>query len=225
MAPPEDIDFELIRQVQLNESRSKNLTKVPADFFSALAEHIDALKARAREEVAADPMSARANLVQNELRSTIRLAQEIVSFRLRKIANRSVDALEGGKVDLRNLTPTEKELYDQLASFMARSKEGLLPAERRGDKGPVQEAPPVSVIEEPPPADVPPEATTAVSEEGADALVHVLEDMPTFVGEGGRSYNLQKGDMVNLPRRMAQILIDKGVVEEVSSQPPAGGKP
>jgi DNA replication initiation complex subunit (GINS family) len=228
MPPPEDLDFELIRQVQLNESRSQNLTKVAADFFPTLADHITELRSRAREEAAADPVSARATLVQNELRSTIRLAQEIVMLRLRKIANRSVDALEGGKVDLRNLTPTEKELYGQLASFMASSREGLLPSDKgRAEVRGAREGtavPPVPVIEEPAAGETSVEETPeapldagALPQEGEeDALVHVLEDMPPFVGDGGRNYELRKGDLVNLPGRMVEVLVEKGVVERVS---------
>ncbi len=230
MPPQEDLDFELIRQVQLKESRSQNLTKVAADFFPALADHITELRSRAREEVAADPMSARATLVQNELRSTIRLAREIVMLRLRKIANRSVDALEGGKVDLRNLTPTEKELYGQLASFMASSWEDLLPSEAGRGEGRVARegtsVPPAPIVEGPTEGEARSEEAPAAAPEAGgpspeaegDALVHVLEDMPPFVGDGGRSYKLRKGDLVNLPSRMVEVLVDKGVVERVSDR-------
>jgi DNA replication initiation complex subunit (GINS family) len=278
MPPPvEEVSFELIRQVQLKESRSSTLTKLPADFYEQLAAHLERLKATAREEVARDPMSARATLAQNELRSTLQLARDITMLRLRKLANRTVDALEGGRIDVHGLIPIEKEIYDRLAPFMARARDGLLPSERAqgapapaagssqaaGDEGaappavmdiPTTAAPSVPLEEPAPPAPAaagtsaasphpappPPAAPTAAQRRPAppprgtqaaaqqpqqqlrdDIVVHVLKDTPPFAGEGGASYALRTGDIVNLPRRLAELLVQRGVAETVEVAPPA----
>jgi DNA replication initiation complex subunit (GINS family) len=282
MPPPvEEVSFELIRQVQLKESRSSTLTKLPGDFYEQLASHLERLKATAREEVARDPMSARATLAQNELRSTLQLARDITMLRLRKLANRTVDALEGGHIDVHGLVPIEKEIYDRLAPFMARARDGLLPSERApgapapaagssqaaGEEG---EAPPAVMdipttvapsvpLEEPaqpapavagttaaphaaPPTPVAPAAaqrrpaqsprgTQAAAQQPQqqlrdDIVVHVLKDTPPFAGEGGASYALHTGDIVNLPRRLAELLVQRGVAETVEVAPPAqSGRP
>jgi DNA replication initiation complex subunit (GINS family) len=274
MPPGEEMGFELIRQVQLKESRSQAPTKVPADFFEQLTVHIDRLRALAREEMSRDPMSARATLVQNELRSTTQAARDIVMLRLRKLANRAVDALEGGKVDLQNLTPGERELYGELATFVARGRDGLLPSERPARGGPAQRAAPSSqpaegadaesvpsIAASPPrgaetatlaattatttakpalaPAPVaitvpapahgkahgpapgpdaarPREPTAGTAQPApADLVVHVLKDVPQFAGEEGSSYALRAGDVVNLPRRLAEVLVQRGVAEAI----------
>ena len=264
MPPGEEMGFELIRQVQLKESRGQMLTKIPADFFEQLSAHIERLRAIAREETARDAMSARATLAQNELRSTVQLAREIVTHRLRKVAYRAVDALEGGKVDLQNLTPSEHALYIDIAQFMSRARDSLLPSDRSLKAASAATAdatvtapevgaaaaaaalvpslegagtfelpaarpqpPAKSQTRAPPPAPptarpAPPAApgTTAAD----DMVVHVLKDVPQFAGEGGVSYALRQGDIVDLPRRLADVLVRKGVAEAVEVAPaPAGG--
>ena len=290
MAPPvEEVSFELIRQVQLKESRSSTLTKLPGDFYEQLAAHLERLKATARDEVARDPMSARATLAQNELRSTLQLARDITMLRLRKLANRTVDALEGGRIDVHGLVPVEKEIYDRLAPFMARARDGLLPTERApgtpapaaGSSQPAMDgegaAPPAVMdipttvapsvpLEEPappspaiagtaaaprtaPPPSLapaaaqrkpppPPRGTQSPAQQQQqqqqqpqqqlrdDLVVHVLKDTPPFAGEGGASYALRTGDIVNLPRRLAELLVQRGVAEAVEVAPPAqSGRP
>jgi DNA replication initiation complex subunit (GINS family) len=265
MPPGEEMGFELIRQVQLKESRGQMLTKIPADFFEQLSAHIERLKAIAREETARDAMSARATLAQNELRSTVQLAREIVTHRLRKVAYRAVDALEGGRVDLQNLTPAEHALYGDIAQFMSRARDSLLPSDRSLKAASATTADAAVAVHEadaaaaaalvpslegagtfelpsarpqstaraqtraPPPA--PPTvrpATPAAPPATAtdDMVVHMLKDVPQFAGEGGASYALRQGDIVDLPRRLADVLVRKGVAEavEVAPAPAAGGR-
>jgi DNA replication factor GINS len=189
-----------------------------------LAQHLERLRQLAREEAAKDPMSTTATLLQNELKNTMRLAQDIVSLRLRKMANRAVDSLEGGKVDLRSLTPTEKDVYADLARILAAahgqmmpgrggsSRETPRPAAPAPSPGP-ESAPAPSIDGDPPDASTPP----PVVEDGAEvkALIHVLEDVPSFAGEGGRTYSLKRGDMVTLPDRLAEVLVGRGMAERV----------
>ena len=225
MVPPDEMGFKFIQHVQQKESRSHNLTKLPADFFESLAVHIERLRTLDREEKARDPMSTTANLVQNELRNTLQLAQEIVLLRLRKMASRAVDSLEGGKVDLRSLTPREKDLFDQLAKFMAGARiqlydpQGTAKGPASGEGGPATKAPPAAPLE--PSAE---EAPTSPGEQGEGevagegeetVLVHVLKDTPPFAGEGGRTYSLSKGDLVSVPHRVAEVLLSRGMVELV----------
>jgi DNA replication factor GINS len=228
MAPPDEMGFKFIQQVQQRESRSQNLTKLPADFFDNLAVHIAQLQQLARDEVERDPMSTSSNLVQNELRSTLRLCQEIISLRLRKMANRAVDSLEGGKVDLRSLTPKEKDIYGDLARIITTARGELAPRSGRVRTGPsktrrTEASPPVATPEEggtqTPSITEEEEALdeTAGDPEEPKVLLHILEDMPSFVGAEGRSYSLKKGDMVTLPRKLGEVLIARGTGEEVSS--------
>ena len=224
MAPPEEMGFKFIQQVQQRESRSHNLTKLPADFFDTLAQHIERLRQLAREEAAKDPMSTTATLLQNELKNTLRLAQDIVSLRLRKMANRAVDSLEGGKVDLRSLTPSEKDVYTDLARILATAHQDMTPGRDGPSRVAARPSPPVAPpAPEPGPlasTDEEPRETTAPldvdggGEEGK-ALVHVLEDVPSFAGEGGRTYSLRRGDLVTLPDRLAEVLVGRGMAERV----------
>jgi len=227
MPPTEEMGFKFIQQIQHKESRSHKLTKLPADFFTVLSEHIARLRQLARDETARDPMSTTATLVQNELKNTLRLAEDIVSLRLRKMANRAVDALEGGKVDLKSLTPSEKDLYNELARFMAAAKDQMAPRE---GSVPIPAPPPVIVQ----PDDVPeprmgtPSTTGAAPEPPSDGhistdaeessiIIHILKDTPSFAGEGGRSYSLKKGDIVTLSQKLAEVLVSRGMAEEVSA--------
>lgn len=228
--------FKFIQQVQQRESRSHNLTKLPADFFTNLALHIEGLRQLAREEMARDPMSTTATLLANELRNTLSLTQDIILLRLRKMSNRAVDSLEGGKVDVRALTPNEKDIYGELARFMASAHGQLAPGrDATGaaplpppDTGPV--TPTVDTKdtgrsakeekEEVVEAITSPEEPPATGEEApvqtGAVLIHVLKDTPPFAGEDGQTYSLKKGDMVSLPEKLAQVLVSRGMAEEVS---------
>jgi DNA replication factor GINS len=246
MAPGEEMGFKFIQQVQQKESRSHNLTKLPADFFENLAIHIEGLRRLAREEMAKDPMSTTATLLSNELRNTLSLSQDIVLLRLRKMANRAVDSLEGGRVDVRALTPKEKDMYSELASFMASAHEKLAPG--RGAPGSAQVPPsasmpppspsPASPPTSPPTSPEPEPSTPVVAAEGTEGdegndvevasepaptvgtvMIHVLKDTPPFAGEDGQTYSLKRGDMVSLPSHLAQVLVSRGMAEEVSNAP------
>jgi hypothetical protein len=43
-------------------------------------------------------------------------------------------------------------------------------------------------------------------------LVHVLENMDSFMGVDGRIYTLSKGDIVTLPERNAAVLSERNIV-------------
>jgi DNA replication factor GINS len=47
-------------------------------------------------------------------------------------------------------------------------------------------------------------------------LVHVLEDMDTFLGVDGRTYSLTKGDIVTLPERNAAVLSERNIVLNIN---------
>lgn len=222
--------FKFIQQVQQRESRGHNLTKLPADFFTNLSLHIAGLRQLVREEVARDAMSTTATLVQNELRNTLSLAQDIVLLRLRKMANRAVDSLEGGRVDIRALTPKEKDLYGEVSAFMAEAHSQLA---RDWGKGGTPSAAASVAATAPEPATapdqvVPPAEERVASETGGDGdgdgdgdgptLLHVLKDTPPFAGDDGQTYSLKKGDMVSLPDRLAQVLVSRGMAEEVQAR-------
>ena len=53
------------------------------------------------------------------------------------------------------------------------------------------------------------------SEGGTSVLVHLLKDTPPFAGEDGRTYSLKKGDVVTLPHKLADVLLSRGMAEEV----------
>jgi DNA replication factor GINS len=236
MAPGEEMGFKFIQHVQQRESRSHNLTKLPADFFENLSLHIAGLRQLTREEMARDPMSTTATLIQNELRNTLSLAQDIVLLRLRKMANRAVDSLEGGRLDVRSLTPKEKDLFGELSRFMALAHSQLSPD--GGKDGTAQVAstmeaiPPAALPGTPDPSGsetaspqvAPPTEETGASETTEDkdgeraTLIHVLKDTPPFAGDDGQTYSLKKGDMVSIPDRLAQVLVSRGMAEEVKSQ-------
>ena len=43
------------------------------------------------------------------------------------------------------------------------------------------------------------------------ALVRVLADMDAFMGVDGRIYTLTKGDIVTLPERNAEVLVERNI--------------
>ncbi len=135
-------------------------------------------------------------------------------------------------MDVRTLTPKEKDMYAELARFMAISYDQLVPPKASAAvpavpatapaTSPPEEVPPKEDTEEgegQAPGDVAPEEVEGPGPkavpEGA-VLIHVLKDTPPFAGEDGQTYSLKKGDMVSLPEKLAQVLISRNMAEQVS---------
>jgi len=220
----EEVNFERVTKIYREESSKKTLSRLEPDFYRKVATYVRALEAKAAEEVLKGPNSAKAMLLQDELRKVLKKREQIVQYRQRKIALLAASKANGGEADVSGLAAPEADVFEQVLGSLSQARQvafGATPA-------PAPAAPPPA-----PPAASPalPPATPAapVFQRLADpprkiappapkdlVIVHVLEDIPAFAGIDAK-YTLKKEDVVTLPRALAKVLMDRGKVRLVQT--------
>lgn len=219
----EEVSFERVTKVYREESSKKTLARVEPDFYGKLASYLRGLEARATEEATRAPNSPKTMLLQDEYRKVVKKREQILQYRMRKIAILAASKASGGETDTAGLATPEVALFEGLVQLLARAREDAFTAEppataartpvpvpKEGREGPP--APAFQRLAEPPKKILPPAAKDLV-------VVHVLEDIPPFAGIDAM-YRLRKEDIVTLPRAIAKVLIDRGKVRVVQTIQP-----
>src|SRR6266702_4105932 len=80
----EEVNFERVTKVYREESGKKTLVALEADFYDKLASYIARLDESANKEAQKDPNSAKALLLQDELRKVRKRRDQIFTYRERK---------------------------------------------------------------------------------------------------------------------------------------------
>ncbi len=214
----EEVNFERVTKVYREESGKKTLVVLEVDFYDRLASYIARLDESANKEVQKNPNSAKALMLQDELRKVRKRRDQIFTYRERKLALLASSRSSGAEVEVPNLPAQERGLFESMVALLAKSR-----ADAFGGSTVVTE------VETPtPPSSAPksesakkePERMKVVRAEDTKrvpvppslkdhVLVHVLEDLPPFAGID-TTYRLKKEDVVTLPKTIAQILVDRG---------------
>ncbi len=226
----EEVNFERVTKVYREESGKKTLVALEADFYDKLAAYIARLDESANKEAQKNPNSAKALMLQDELRKVRKRRDQIFTYRERKLALLASSRSSGAEVEVPNLPAQERGLFETMVALLAKSR-----ADAFGGSTVVTE------VETPtPPSSAPksesakkePERMKVVRAEDTKrvpvppslkdhVLVHVLEDLPPFAGID-TTYRLKKEDVVTLPRTIAQILVDRGKARIVTVANPLG---
>ncbi|MDO9536820.1 MAG: hypothetical protein Q7J68_00690 [Thermoplasmata archaeon] len=219
----DDIGFSEISDVHRNERRSKVLTKLPVNFYARAEEHLKKL----REEYCAAiliPSNPNTMMLQDQINKLDKRLAMIYEIRERKITLAALDKMLGAQQP-DNMTKTDRGLYEQLV--------GTLKSYRDVDHSqPMTECPKPEKAAEPRPTfsgsgepekvtqpklmEPEPLTETVVTEPEESIIVHVLEDIPSFVGLNS-TYDLKKDDMVTLPSQFASLLSARGKVRIVGT--------
>ena len=226
----EEVNFERVTKVYREESGKKTLVALEVDFYDKLAAYIARLDESANKEAQKNPNSAKALMLQDELRKVRKRRDQIFTYRERKLALLASSRSSGAEVEVPNLPAQERGLFESMVALLAKSR-----ADAFGGSTVVTE------VETPtPPSSAPksesakkePERMKVVRAEDTKrvpvppslkdhVLVHVLEDLPPFAGID-TTYRLKKEDVVTLPRTIAQILVDRGKARIVTVANPLG---
>ena len=226
----EEVNFERVTKVYREESGKKTLVALEADFYDKLAAYIARLDESANKEAQKNPNSAKALMLQDELRKVRKRRDQIFTYRERKLALLASSRSSGAEVEVPNLPAQERGLFESMVALLAKSR-----ADAFGGSTVVTE------VETPtPPSSAPksesakkePERMKVVRAEDTKrvpvppslkdhVLVHVLEDLPPFAGID-TTYRLKKEDVVTLPKTIAEILVGRGKARIVQM---AGGQP
>ncbi|TET89478.1 MAG: DNA replication complex GINS family protein [Methanomassiliicoccales archaeon] len=201
----EGITFERITRIYREETGKNTLTKLEMDFYVKLNGYIEDLRSRTDEELAIDPHSSKAILLQNELRKISQKRDQIYRTRERKIALMASARVGGTDVDTKVLTKNEKVLFEKLVDDLKDAREEVFSGDRTVTEKKEKKAPEVETQKKPPPKE---EAKKQEAEEDL-AVVQALEDIPPFAGIDV-TYELKKEEVVTLPKKVAKILTESG---------------
>src|SRR5437867_6909035 len=213
----EEVNFERVTKVYREESGKKTLVALEADFYDKLASYIARLDESANKEVQKNPNSAKALMLQDELRKVRKRRDQIFTYRERKLALLASSRASGAEVEVQNLPAQERGLLESVVALLTQSR-----ADAFGGSPIARAEPPTSPSTAPRP-ETPkkqPERMKVVRAEDTKrvavsaslkdhVLVHVLEHLPPFAGID-TTYRLKKEDVVTLPKTIAQILVDRG---------------
>lgn len=201
----EGISFGRITRIYREETGKSTLTKLEGDFYEKLNAYIEELRSRAGEELAENPHSSKAILLQDELRKVSKKRDQIYGARERKIALMASAHVGGTETDTRVLTKNEKVLFQKLVDDLKNTRQEIFAAEKVEPKK-RERKPPEEKAEETKP---PKKETKKEDSEEELAVVQVLEDIPPFAGIDV-TYELKKEEVVTLPRKVAKILSESG---------------
>ncbi len=202
-----------LRKVLLSERETGKLLQITPDFFDRARTTLQAL--RQKVEGSEDPFSDEVQKMILETRSISETLFDLFAIRTSKILSLAEGLAQGHYIDreeVRKMIPPEHEMFDRITAAIG-SCQGVLVQNTPQTHLPVQEdAIPVAAQEAA--VAVPAEPSRNQSAPPATppyALVRVLADMDAFMGVDGKTYTLEKGDLVMLPERNAEVLVERNI--------------
>ena len=181
------ITYNDIYEATRKERYSENLQPLPKNFISEVSQYLDDKKQVALKRD--DAFSEVIIKTKKQLENAITLFKELMRRRRKKILNLILIAAETGisKQDFDNMLEFEKKLFEELMKSIDISDKKLNNL-----------------------------LSGKESEDKKHEFVCFLDDVAEFVGiEGEKMGPFVKGQMANLPKQIASILVEGGQVEVV----------
>jgi DNA replication initiation complex subunit (GINS family) len=178
----EEINYRTLRKIQQMEKNSPALTELKTGFYNDLAEYLENLNNRLKEETS----SQKQILLKDEIQNTKKIAKNIYEQREKKILLAAISKARGGNPDLKNMENIEKNLYEPVLNIMLKSRKTFLEKEN------VENEP-----NEPEPVEPKNEEKKEEKQENSNPSVRVTEDVPEFIGTDEKKYNLRKNDAIS----------------------------
>ena len=214
-----------LRSILLSERETGRLTAVAPDIFEK--GHAELAAITKKVYAFEDPFSDDARALIDETLSIRETIQDLFAIRSRKILALTIMHAEGNYYDreeVKRMIPAEKEMFEQMTASIEQCQ-GILLHNIPHTLNAPRHAVPVAGGS----ASGPEPSEEAEPDEGPGALqvpvnplahpcvlVHVLEDMDSFMGVDGRIYTLAKGDIVTLPERNAAVLSERNIVLNIN---------
>ena len=214
-----------LRSILLSERETGRLTAVAPDVYEK--GHAELAAITKKVYAFEDPFSDDARALIDETLSIRETIQDLFAIRSRKILALTIMHAEGSYYDreeVKRMIPAEKEMFEQMTASIEQCQGTLLhniPHTLNAARHVMPVVDDVSLGTEPEEeveAEEGPGALPAPANPLAHpcALVHVLEDMDSFMGVDGRTYTLTKGDIVTLPERNAAVLSERNIVLNIN---------
>jgi DNA replication initiation complex subunit (GINS family) len=182
------ITYNDLYEAARKERYSEQLQSIPKNFISEVAKYIKDKKEIASKD--SDDFSDVIMKTKKQLENATTLFKELIIRRRKKILNLVLIATETGisKQDFENMLSIEKELFEELMNCMDISEKKLVES-LNGNKS----------------------ETTKNND-----LVVFMDNVEEFLDMAGEKMGpYSKGDIANIPKEIAKILIDSGKVQTV----------
>jgi DNA replication factor GINS len=213
-----------LRSILMSERETGRLTAVAPDIFEK--GHAELASITKKVYAFEDPFSDDARALIDETLSIRETIQDLFAIRSRKILALTIMHAEGNYYDrdeVKRMIPAEKEMFEQMTASIEQCQGILLHNIPHTLNAPrhavfIEDSEP-----EPEPCEGVQPAEGSVAQQNAASplshpcvLVHVLENMESFMGVDGRIYALSKGDIVTLPERNAAVLSERNIVLNIN---------
>lgn len=178
------ITFNDIYEASRKERYSEKLNALPENFISEVADY---LSEKREASLAGDAFSEDVVKTKKQLENATTLFKELLNRRKKKILNLILIATETGasKKDFENMFDFEKELFDSLMKCVETSDKKVVEMLNSGN-----------------------------GKNSGNQKVKFKEDVGEFVGlDGEKIGGFKKDEVTELPKQIAQILIEGGKAE------------
>lgn len=191
------VNLEILRDVLRKERRVDELIELDNDFYSKAGKYIQDLEKHIKNE----ENENKELMLKDEKESSIKMAQKLFERRMGKIIRLASLNARGLEINEDKMTNEENDMFKSLTKELNKGREIVKEKifsrkEKIKNEGTSREE-------------------NFNNSEKPLTVVKVLENFPKFVGSDERSYNLSKEDIISLPQEDSNILIERGIVEEI----------
>ena len=215
-----------LRKILLEERDSGELTSISPDLFQKTSHDIRSLQ----QEVytVEDPFSDEARFLIEKVASIRATIEEIFKIRTDKIVGLALSQADGSYIErdeLKVLIPAELEIFNQIVGAIRQAKSQLIEwkagAASLTRGGQCAREQPVcddalagdnETFRADYGASGEPELNSSADASFDYDIVQALSSMEPFMGVDGRTYELKAGDILTLPSRNAQVLVERDIV-------------
>ena len=191
------LTFEMIRELERNERSSKKLQHLPENIKDELREYIK------RKEKLLDKSTSDILELEN-VKNTIKRFYEIREDKATAMAL----AMARTGLSPENLTSDERYAFDGIVEVLKTQREAFffdINNESAQEKK----------TEEPGEAKGAKDAKEAPASAQGRTIYRVTRELQEFIGPDMKTYRLIRGEIVNLPKPLNDLLLKEGVIEEL----------
>ena len=208
-----EITYEELMSVYRQESRQTTLSKVPSDFYPRVALYLDALDRRCVENKGGADVSG---MLLSQLKTAKEKSAGIYEIRMRKLVLMAMSSAFGAEPKLENATPEEIKAFESVKNYFSEHRKQTMGP--KCDESSSAEPKLEVTVESVAPLVISESQSVKMprqSDEKRDTvLVRILEDLPVIAGTD-KNYQLAKEDVIDLPRRYAEILLKNNKAVEI----------
>jgi DNA replication factor GINS len=201
----DEINYRTLREIQQMEKKSPILTELKSAFYIDISKFVEELKSRLQDESSSQKLT----LLNEEIENIQKIAINIYELRERKILLTAITKTRGGSPDIKNMTNTEKKLYESILNLLDTSRNNLFKNESNEKEKIENEEKsfqPKKIDEKP-----------KENNKNPNPIVRVIKDVPEFIGTNEKRYNLRKNDILSLPEDMCEMLDRRGVIKKINN--------